>query len=270
MAVLPTPKVNYEESTVSRGLYEMMKEVQTGVTLSFMIPLNVSSVNCIYACLSSGIWSLWGILSFVASVLILGYYVWFGLFIRKSISTKDTEARFELNDIYYNHLNFDFQRIYARVGIYFSEYYLFWLFAVLQTLFANLHVFPLLMGVIILFIMMIVFMATPRKTRSEDFSELNKINLFKKVVICLRLVMIALFLLFMYFIDKIDLGEVRIFTIVCFLILGADLVTNLIIFAIRIKGLFRPGSRYPYPRMNEDYVELLEGTRNTNLELNLR
>jgi len=117
MAVLPSPKVDYEESTVSRSLYEMMKEVQTGVTISFMIPLNLSSVNCIYACLSSGIWSLWGILSFIASVLILAYYVWFGLFIRKSISTKDTEARFELNDIYYNHLNFDFQRIYARVGI---------------------------------------------------------------------------------------------------------------------------------------------------------
>lgn len=124
------------------------------------------------------------------------------------------------------------------------------------------------MGVIILFVMMIVFMATPRKTRSEDFNELNKINFFKKIVIGLRLLLIALFLLFMYFIDKIDLGEVRIFTVFCFLVLAADLVLNLLILALRIKGMFRPGVRYPYPRMNEDYVELLEGTRNTNMEYN--
>jgi len=235
-----------------------------------MIPLNVSSVNCIYACLSSGIWSLWGTLSFIFSILILAYYTWFALYIRNSISSKETEVRFELNDIYYNHLNFDFQRIYARVGIYYSEYYLFWLFAIFQTLFANYHIFPLLLGVVILFVMLIVFMATPRKKRSEDFQELNKINFLKKIVIGLRLILIGLFLLFMYFIDKIDLGEVRIFTVFCFGILGADLVINIIILVLRIKGLFRTGIRYPYPRMNEDYVELLEGTRNTNMELNLR
>lgn len=77
MVIIPKPKVNYDKATTSRSLYEMLKEVQTGVAVSFMVPINVSCVNCIYACISSGIWTVWAILSFISSILLLFYYIWF-------------------------------------------------------------------------------------------------------------------------------------------------------------------------------------------------
>lgn len=112
--------------------------------------------------------------------------------------------------------------------------------------------------------MLIMFMATPRKTRSEDFEELNRINTLKKVVLLLRILLMSLFLCFLYFIDRIGLDEVRVFTIFSFIIIGLDILLNLIILFHRLKGLCRPGMKYPYARMNEDYVELQGGTRNLN------
>jgi hypothetical protein len=81
MKLIPKPEKNYEKATTSRSLYEMLKEVQTGVTLSFMVPINLSCINCLYAIVSSGIWTLWGVLSFLASILLLCYYAWFAVVI---------------------------------------------------------------------------------------------------------------------------------------------------------------------------------------------
>lgn len=108
MIIIPNPKINYDQATTSRSLYEMLKEVQTGVALSFMIPVNVSCVNCMYACISSGIWTFWGVISFISSILLLGYYVWFAKNIRTKINSDQDGNQYEISDIYYHHLNFDF------------------------------------------------------------------------------------------------------------------------------------------------------------------
>ena len=84
----------------------MLKEVQTGVTLSFMVPINLSCANCIYACISSGIWTGWGVGSFIASILLLFYYIWFAKNIKMRIN--NDPGHVEISDIYYHHLNFDF------------------------------------------------------------------------------------------------------------------------------------------------------------------
>jgi uncharacterized membrane protein len=111
--------------------------------------------------------------------------------------------------------------------------------------------------------LLIIMLATPRKSRSEDFENLSKINNFKRVVLLLRIVLITMFLFFLYFIDKISLDIVRVFTLVCFFILFMDILLNLIILFLRLKGLCRTGSKYPYVRMNEDYVELQENNNTT-------
>lgn len=73
-----------------------------------MVPVNVSCVNCMYACISSGIWTFWSIISFIGSILLLGYYGWFAKNIRARISPDESGNKEEINDIYYHHLNFDF------------------------------------------------------------------------------------------------------------------------------------------------------------------
>lgn len=78
----------------------------------------------------------------------------------------------------------------------------------------------------------------------------------------------GLFTAFYFLIDKITLTEVKIFTVICFIILGGDILLNLVVIGTRLKGLCRPGMRYPYVRMNEDYVELQAGGRNVNTWLN--
>jgi hypothetical protein len=146
--------------------------------------------------------------------------------------------------------------VYARVGIHYVEYYLFWIFVLLQTICANWHVAPLIIGIVLLVIMLCLFLATARKTRSEDFPNLNMINSLKKLVIMLRIILIGMFLCFLYFLESMNLTWVKIFTVISFIILSADVVINLVILYFRLKGLCRPGSRYPYARMNQDYVEL--------------
>lgn len=262
MLVLPSPQVDYEKATTKRSLYEMLKEIQTGVTLAFMIPINLSSFNCIYGVISSGMWTLWEILSLLASFLLIAYYVWFALYIRKRISPDKEGTKYEISDIYYHHLNFDFSRVFARVGAYYFEYYIFWVFTIVQTIFSNRHIAPLIIGLLLYMTMFIMSLATPIKSRSEDFSELNKINKLKKAVILLRILLIGLFFCFMYFMESIDLAAVKVITAFCFVLLGLDIIINFFILYVRGRGLCRTGIRHQYARMNEDYVELEAGHRN--------
>lgn len=138
----------------------------------------------------------------------------------------------------------------------------------MMTVCANWHVAFLIIGIILLLILMVMLMATPRRTRSDDFKDLNRINLYKKAVIFLRILLISMFLCFFQFIDSIDLTQVKIFTVISFLLIVVDILLNLIILFHRIKGLCRPGNRYPYARLNEDYIELQAGSRNLNEWLN--
>lgn len=149
--------------------------------------------------------------------------------------------------------------MYARIGVHFFEYYIFWIFTIVQTLFANWHIVPLIIGLVLLLSMLIMMLATPRRTRSEDFEYLNRINSFKKVVVLLRILLVGMFLCFLYFIEKIGLDEVRVFTIICYFLLTMDIVLNLVILFTRLRGLCQPGMRHPYARMNDDYRELLDG-----------
>jgi hypothetical protein len=130
MAIIPKPKADYDKASTSRSLYEMLKEVQTGVILSFMIPINVSCVNCIFACIFQGIWTFWAVLSFIAAILLLGFYAFFAKNIRYKLKRDKSNKEDEISDIYYHHLNFDFQRVYARVAVYYCEYYIYWIFTI--------------------------------------------------------------------------------------------------------------------------------------------
>lgn len=82
------------------------------------------------------------------------------------------------------------------------------------------------------------------------------------MVLLERILLIAFFLGFLYFMEDIGLGELKLFTIICICLIGLDILLNLFILYMRLRGLCRPGMKYPYARMNEDYVELQGGTRN--------
>jgi hypothetical protein len=244
----------------------MMREAHTGATVSLMIPLNISAINCIYACTSSSIWTSWGVVSFLVSLGVIAYYGWFAFYIRRNLTPTSPILRVEINDIYHLHLNFDLNRVYAKVGLYYAEYYLFQIFIVTQTVMANLIVLPLLLGIALFTLLLLFFLLTPRQIRSDDFVELNRIHLMKKIVVGLRILMICLFLVFAFSIINIDVGEVKVYTILCYFILAADCVSNLYIIQLRVKSILRPGINLPYPRMNEEYVELVDGARNKLLE----
>lgn len=266
MLILPKPRQVYEESSIRKSLYDMMREAHTGATVSLMIPLNLSAINCIYACTSSSVWTGWGVASFLISLGIIAYYGWFAFYIRRNLIPTSPILRVEINDIYHLHMNFDLNRVYAKVGLYYAEYYLFQIFILTQTVLANLIVLPLLLGITLFILLLLFFIITPRQIRSEDFVELNRIHLMKKVVVGLRILTIVLFLIFGFSIMNIDVGEVRVYTILCYLLLAADFVVNIYIIQLRVKSILRPGTNLPYPRMNEDYVELMDGGRNKLLE----
>lgn len=113
------------------------KKIRIGATLAFMIPLMTSCVNCFVAVFVNGMFNTLGVISAMCSMLIFIYYIWFAVEIHFE-GRKNSWLLFS-----YDHINFDFPVIYTNFVIQFFEYYIYWIIAIMQVVFATFSFFPL-------------------------------------------------------------------------------------------------------------------------------
>lgn len=248
-------KKNRSRTRKKSRLYVIAREIQIGVLLSFMIPLNVSSINCIFATFKSGIFDFVGILSFLFSLYVLLHYAWFVFDLCRKNPFKNGYKR------YYSHMNFDLPSFYSRLVIPYVEYLSLYLLIVIQTIFANQHFFPLAFSVFMQGFLLVILMSTPGKT--YDFKELSRINLWKKINIFLKTLLLTVIFIFLYFNDKMSLQFVKIFTIFSLLIMFIIFLGHCYVLYLRLAGAARRGIGDSYP----DLVESQNNYRELDMDL---
>lgn len=245
IGVVVLKKNKYRRASIhndsSTRLYTIMKEAQIGSLLSFMVPLNVSSINCIFATFDSGIFDVMGVISFLFSLFIIGYYLFFIFELCRKNPFKRAHRR------YYSHLNFDLPQFYAKLLVPYIEYLILYLLVVIETALANEHFLPIAVSIFLQIFLLVILAATPAKT--QDFSEISRINLWKKINIFLKTLLLVVILIFLYFNDKMSLQFVKIFTIFSLFLMFIVFIGYLYVLLQRLLGTARRG-------MGDRYAEL--------------
>lgn len=231
----------------SERLYLIAKETQIGVLLSFMVPLNVSSVNCIFATFKSGIFDVMGILSFIFSIFVIGYYFYFIIELCRKNPFRNQYGS------YYSHLNFDLPKFYAKLVVPYVEYLTLYFLIFIEVAFANEHFLPIALSILLLGFLVIILATTPSK--NNDFSELSKINLWKKINIFMKLMLLTIILIFLYFNDKMSLQFVKVFTIFALLLMFIIFLGYIYVLFLRLAGTARRGMGDIYPSYLERTTE---------------
>lgn len=214
----------------------LMKKFRIGCSLAFMIPLLVSSCNCIYAVFTSGIYTLGAVFSLIASFGLLVYYLIFGFEImaehKKSMYYKSS----------YDHINFDFLPGFAKKNFRHFEFFCMWLLTIAIVFGANLPIVPISLAAFFYMIMVIMDLVTPRHERIRDkFLELKRVHSLKVALYTLRMLFFTMLFIFIFFRTTTSSMGIKAMTLIAYIALIADFVLNWAIFVFRVAGMWKDG-----------------------------
>ena len=219
--------------------------MRLGATLAFMIPVQVSSINCLIAVFWNQVYTIFSFVSAFVSILVIVYYIAFAFEI--SYSARKTQYTFHS----YKHLNFDFPVIYSTFVIKFCEYYMVYLALFVLLIFADYQGFPLTILTTMYVCMFILTQCTPKRDRAEDFKELIKVHFWKRIAMFLKCVFFVLLGFYISKNQEVVVVEVKIYTFLIALLLTLEIVFHFVVLGFRVKGNFRNGISDRYNELSE-------------------
>lgn len=218
------------------GVNSVAKKFRMGCSLAFMIPLMVSSVNCIYAVFIGGIWTFGALISVITSLLLLIYYLMFGF----EIMGEHKKSQYYKSS--YSHINFDFFPGYCKKYIRQYEFFCMWVLTIVMVLLANFPIIPIATASVIYLLMLIMDMVTPRHERIRDkFMELKRIHALKVSLFLLRSLFFGSLFAFIWFREKVSSLGIKTLTILAYIALIIDVIMNWAIFIFRAAGMYKDG-----------------------------
>jgi len=237
----------------------VMKKMRIGASMAFMIPLLLSSVNCIYAVFWGGIYTFGAMLSVAVSIMIMIYYLMFCF----ELMGNNPKSQYYKSS--YRHINLDMSIVYAKHVIKNFEFFFYWVMTVTAVLAANLSVIPIGVSAFSYLCMLICNVITPRRDRVRiKYSEMTKILFLKSADFFLRAALFGLLFIFMWFRTQVKSLGVKTITTIAFIALFVDFLLNWGIFMVRAVGTFKDGLNKSHGGFvsdenngpNGDYTEL--------------
>jgi hypothetical protein len=222
---------------------QVAKEFKTGVILSYMVPLTTSSINCIYACFKHKIWRAGGTLGFIFSVFFLGYYIYFAFKLVKPLDRLNSDM-----DRYYNHLNFDYPRVVAFKYFPYIEYLTQFFITIVQVLFSNLRLLPLILVLIALVILLVMFKKVKKQKTANRYKRIKSIHLWKEINLLIRILIVVIMLVFTWFTNRLSLPLISGLSMLALILILFNFVGFVMVMFYRISGVGKKGMKNAYPR----------------------
>lgn len=236
------------------------KKFRIGASLSFMMPLMVSSVNCLFAIFYGGIYTIGAFFGMSASVAILMYYMFFGFEIM------GTHQKSNYYKSSYKHINFDWPPWYARDHIKNYEFFIYWILITVMVVTANVPKIPLPLAAFLFAVAFLCIGITPtRPFRDPKHVLIHRIKVLKLVDAFLKVVFFSILSLYVFWRPSIGNMGVKFFTIIGIVLIYVIIFVNWVIFICRLVGLFGCGrgeeatwgvSAQIYPDESDGYNEL--------------
>jgi hypothetical protein len=119
-------------SGANSGLNAWAKNLRIGSSIAFMMPLMISSVNCIYAVFKGGIYTTGAMFGLCVSILLLVYYIFFGF---EMMGSNKKSAYYKSSYVF---MNFDWPTWRAKSHIKNYEFLVHWVLISIMVATANI------------------------------------------------------------------------------------------------------------------------------------
>ena len=218
------------------GTNSVAKKMRIGASLSFMMPLMVNSVNCIYAIFKGGIYTMGAIFGLAASLLILAYYMFFGF----EIMGRHKKSNYYKSS--YKHINFDWPMWYAKAHIPNYEFFIYWALITVMVVTANIPKIPLPLAVFLFGANFFCIGITPtRNFKKTQHNLIHKIKILKLIDSFLKALFFLILSMFVFWRSSIGSMGTKMYTFLSLILLYIICLVNWGIFMVRCVGLCGAG-----------------------------
>lgn len=218
------------------GSNSVAKKFRIGCSMAFMVPLLVSSVNCIYAVFTGVIITFGALFSVAGSLFCLIYYLLFGF----EIMGSHPKSKYYKSS--YTHINFDFFPGFTPKPIRNFEFFCMYIMIIIVVFGVNFPIIPIGAVVVFYILMLIMDLATPRSERIRDkFLELKRVHSLKVSLFGLRALFFSMLFVFIIYRKKVSSLGIKTLTTLAYIGLIIDMILNWAIFAFRAAGMVNDG-----------------------------
>lgn len=197
-----------------------------------MMPLMISSVNCIYAVFSGGIYTTGGMFGVCASIFILIYYIAFGF----EIMSNSKKSGYYCSS--YKFMNFDQPHWWVKEHIKSYEFFVYWVLVIVMVITCNAPKYPLAIAALLFAVNLICTVITPTKPyKREKHQTIRGLKILKSVESFFKIVWFVIVTVFVMRRDSIGSMGIKLFTVLSMVILYVIIAFNWGIFLMRVVGL---------------------------------
>jgi hypothetical protein len=223
-------------SAVNSASNTFSKNFRIGSSLAFMMPLLVSSVNCIYAVFYGGIYQLGSIIGLAASVGLIIYYLFFGFEIMGS------HPKSGYYKSCYKFMNFDWPSWRAKEHIKNYEFLIYWLLTLVMIATAQVPRVTLPFAAFAFAVNLFCTGITPTHPfQIRIHKTIHRIKILKMLDSFFKVLFFGLLSCYVYWRKTTGTAGVKMFTVVSMILLYAIMLVNWVIFLIRVLSLCGEG-----------------------------
>ena len=210
------------------------KKMRIGTSVSFMMPLVLNSVNCLFAVFWGGSYDISGLLSAGVSIAVLVYYF---MFLIEMVGSYQKSSYFKSS---YDHMNFDLPSFYVTNVVKNYEFVCMWVLTMISVFLSDYCSYGVL-GVCLVYIVMAICngMVEIKKMQRKKYLWLARIRYMKTANFVLRAAIFGSLFAFSMVRRSISTLGIKAFTLIAFIGLIIDAVMNAVIFYLRFDGMRR-------------------------------
>lgn len=196
-----------------------------------MIPLIINSVNCIYAVIFGGIYTMGGLFGIGVSAFLIIYYIVFAF---ETMVSRQSSAYYLSS---YKFMNFDQPDWWVKGHLNSYEFLVHWLVAIVMVALCNFPKYQLAMATILFGINFLCSLSIPTKEyKSEEHNVIRSIHMLKQVDSFLKTIWFLILTIFVLKRSSISSMTLKFFTIISIVILYAIVAINWGILLFRLMG----------------------------------